>query len=84
MIDAGSSRSNVYLYEWPGEKENETGVVTEIMNCRVTGESLAQDEHISTLTELVTQDILEKKLPPTPSVESKTQQRTNYTFEYVI
>uniref|UniRef100_A0A3Q3WPP5 Uncharacterized protein n=1 Tax=Mola mola TaxID=94237 RepID=A0A3Q3WPP5_MOLML len=44
VIDAGSSRSNVYLYEWPGEKENETGVVTEIMNCRVAGESHAQDE----------------------------------------
>uniref|UniRef100_A0A3P9P6C1 Ectonucleoside triphosphate diphosphohydrolase 3 n=1 Tax=Poecilia reticulata TaxID=8081 RepID=A0A3P9P6C1_POERE len=26
VIDSGSSRSNVYLYEWPGEKENETGV----------------------------------------------------------
>lgn len=39
VIDAGSSRSNVYLYEWPGEKENETGVVTEMMNCRVDGES---------------------------------------------
>ncbi|XP_069549273.1 ectonucleoside triphosphate diphosphohydrolase 3 [Brachyistius frenatus] len=37
VIDSGSSRSNVYLYEWPGEKQNETGVVTEIMNCKVTG-----------------------------------------------
>lgn len=37
MIDSGSSRSNVYLYEWPGEKENETGVVTEKMNCKVEG-----------------------------------------------
>lgn len=49
MIDSGSSRSNVYLYEWPGEKENETGVVTEIDNCRVPGESLSlqQEEHIA-------------------------------------
>lgn len=49
MIDSGSSRSNVYLYEWPGEKENETGVVTEIMNCKVDGESLSQEqeEHFS-------------------------------------
>lgn len=37
VIDSGSSRSNVYVYEWPGDKENETGVVTELMNCRVTG-----------------------------------------------
>lgn len=38
VIDSGSSRSNVYLYEWPGEKQNQTGVVTERMNCRVAGE----------------------------------------------
>lgn len=42
VIDSGSSRSSVYVYEWPGEKENETGVVTEIMNCRVAGESLSK------------------------------------------
>ena len=25
---------------WPGEKQNETGIVTEIMKCKVDGESL--------------------------------------------
>lgn len=51
MIDSGSSRSNVFLYEWPGEKQNETGVVTEKENCRVAGKSLCrqQEEHIATL-----------------------------------
>ncbi|XP_045902027.1 ectonucleoside triphosphate diphosphohydrolase 3 isoform X2 [Micropterus dolomieu] len=42
VIDSGSSRSNVYLYEWPGEKENETGVVTEIMNCKVPGDGISE------------------------------------------
>lgn len=41
VIDSGSSRSSVFVYVWPGEKENETGVVAEIMNCRVAGESLS-------------------------------------------
>ncbi|XP_031729560.1 ectonucleoside triphosphate diphosphohydrolase 3 [Anarrhichthys ocellatus] len=41
VIDAGSSRSNVYLYKWPGEKENETGVVTETMNCKVLGAGIS-------------------------------------------
>ncbi|KAI3360826.1 hypothetical protein L3Q82_013048, partial [Scortum barcoo] len=41
VIDSGSSRSNVYLYEWPGEKENETGVVTEKKNCRVPGDGIS-------------------------------------------
>lgn len=42
VIDSGSSRSNVYLYQWPGEKENETGIVTEIMNCRVAGVPISE------------------------------------------
>ncbi|XP_047218121.1 ectonucleoside triphosphate diphosphohydrolase 3 isoform X2 [Girardinichthys multiradiatus] len=42
VIDSGSSRSNVYLYEWPGEKENETGVVTEKMNCKVKGVPISE------------------------------------------
>ncbi|XP_068611197.1 ectonucleoside triphosphate diphosphohydrolase 3 [Brachionichthys hirsutus] len=37
VIDAGSSRSTLHVYEWPGEKENETGVVTELMNCKAGG-----------------------------------------------
>ncbi|XP_015245012.1 PREDICTED: ectonucleoside triphosphate diphosphohydrolase 3 isoform X2 [Cyprinodon variegatus] len=42
VIDSGSSRSNVYLYEWPGEKENETGVVKEKMNCAVKGVPISE------------------------------------------
>ncbi|XP_042346574.1 ectonucleoside triphosphate diphosphohydrolase 3 [Plectropomus leopardus] len=42
VIDSGSSRSNVYLYEWPGAKENETGVVTEVLNCRVAGAGISE------------------------------------------
>ncbi|XP_034553990.1 ectonucleoside triphosphate diphosphohydrolase 3 [Notolabrus celidotus] len=42
VIDSGSSRSNVYLYEWPGEKQNETGVVTEKTNCRVDGDGISE------------------------------------------
>ncbi|XP_034730795.1 ectonucleoside triphosphate diphosphohydrolase 3 [Etheostoma cragini] len=42
VIDSGSSRSNVYLYEWPGEKHNKTGVVTEKMNCKVAGNGISE------------------------------------------
>ncbi|XP_023820365.1 ectonucleoside triphosphate diphosphohydrolase 3 [Oryzias latipes] len=35
VIDSGSSRSTMFLYEWPGEKENETGVVKEKTECKV-------------------------------------------------
>lgn len=42
VIDSGSSRSSIYLYEWPGEKENETGIVREVMNCRVAGDGISE------------------------------------------
>ncbi|XP_061806908.1 ectonucleoside triphosphate diphosphohydrolase 3 isoform X2 [Nerophis lumbriciformis] len=41
VIDSGSSRSNIYVYKWPGDKQNETGVVTEKSNCRVPGDGIS-------------------------------------------
>ena len=38
VVDSGSSRSTVYLYKWPSEKKNDTGVVSEVLNCKVAGE----------------------------------------------
>ncbi|PNJ74645.1 ENTPD3 isoform 4, partial [Pongo abelii] len=29
VLDAGSSRTTVYVYQWPAEKENNTGVVSQ-------------------------------------------------------
>uniref|UniRef100_A0A8C6URD9 Ectonucleoside triphosphate diphosphohydrolase 3 n=1 Tax=Neogobius melanostomus TaxID=47308 RepID=A0A8C6URD9_9GOBI len=42
VIDAGSSRSNIYLYEWPGDKQNETGIVRQVKNCRVKGDGISE------------------------------------------
>ncbi|KAK0148600.1 Ectonucleoside triphosphate diphosphohydrolase 3 [Merluccius polli] len=42
VIDSGSSRSSIYLYKWPGEKQNETGVVSEVKNCRVAGNGISE------------------------------------------
>ncbi|CAL9705436.1 unnamed protein product [Knipowitschia caucasica] len=42
VIDSGSSRSTIYLYQWPGEKQNETGMVKELMNCRVAGDGISE------------------------------------------
>lgn len=38
VFDAGSSRTTVYVYEWPAEKENDTGVVSQNFKCNVKGE----------------------------------------------
>eukprot|EP00079_Xenopus_tropicalis_P032228 XP_017945999.1 PREDICTED: ectonucleoside triphosphate diphosphohydrolase 1-like [Xenopus tropicalis] len=37
VLDAGSSHTSVYIYEWPAEKENDTGVVQQINECKVEG-----------------------------------------------
>lgn len=39
MLDAGSSHTNLYMYEWPAEKENDTGVVHQVEVCKVEGKS---------------------------------------------
>uniref|UniRef100_A0A8C1TCN3 Ectonucleoside triphosphate diphosphohydrolase 3 n=1 Tax=Cyprinus carpio TaxID=7962 RepID=A0A8C1TCN3_CYPCA len=41
VLDAGSSRTTVYLYEWPAEKENNTGVVSETTKCQVEGPGIS-------------------------------------------
>ncbi|XP_019518274.1 PREDICTED: ectonucleoside triphosphate diphosphohydrolase 3 [Hipposideros armiger] len=35
VLDAGSSRTTVYVYQWPAEKENNTGVVSQTCKCNV-------------------------------------------------
>ncbi|XP_063778401.1 ectonucleoside triphosphate diphosphohydrolase 3 isoform X2 [Pseudophryne corroboree] len=37
VLDAGSSRTTVYVYQWPAEKENNTGVVSQTFKCNVNG-----------------------------------------------
>lgn len=37
VLDAGSSHTNLYIYKWPAEKENDTGVVQQLEECQVKG-----------------------------------------------
>uniref|UniRef100_A0A8C8S6G5 Ectonucleoside triphosphate diphosphohydrolase 3 n=1 Tax=Pelusios castaneus TaxID=367368 RepID=A0A8C8S6G5_9SAUR len=41
VLDAGSSRTTVYVYEWPAEKENDTGVVSQTFKCNVKGPGIS-------------------------------------------
>ncbi|XP_023619183.1 ectonucleoside triphosphate diphosphohydrolase 3 [Myotis lucifugus] len=41
VLDAGSSRTTVYVYQWPAEKENNTGVVTQTSRCSVKGSGIS-------------------------------------------
>ncbi|KAM7123560.1 ectonucleoside triphosphate diphosphohydrolase 3 isoform X2 [Ciconia boyciana] len=44
VLDAGSSRTTVYVYEWPAEKENDTGVVSQTFKCNVKGPGVSSYE----------------------------------------
>ncbi|XP_006868813.1 PREDICTED: ectonucleoside triphosphate diphosphohydrolase 3 isoform X2 [Chrysochloris asiatica] len=41
VLDAGSSRTTMYVYQWPAEKENNTGVVSQTFRCTVKGNGIS-------------------------------------------
>ncbi|XP_007478783.1 ectonucleoside triphosphate diphosphohydrolase 1 isoform X2 [Monodelphis domestica] len=41
VLDAGSSHTNMYIYNWPAEKENDTGVVQQVEVCKVQGPGIS-------------------------------------------
>ncbi|XP_058144172.1 ectonucleoside triphosphate diphosphohydrolase 3 [Dasypus novemcinctus] len=41
VLDAGSSRTTLYVYQWPAEKENNTGVVSQSLRCGVRGSGIS-------------------------------------------
>lgn len=38
MFDAGSSHTSLFVYRWPADKENDTGVVSQALACQVKGQ----------------------------------------------
>ncbi|NXE14626.1 ENTP8 diphosphohydrolase, partial [Lophotis ruficrista] len=38
VFDAGSTHTALYIYRWPSDKENGTGIVSQVEACTVTGE----------------------------------------------
>ncbi|MEE6521079.1 hypothetical protein FKM82_019119 [Ascaphus truei] len=37
VIDAGSSHTSLYVYQWPSDKKNSTGIVSQAHVCNVQG-----------------------------------------------
>ncbi|KAM4877842.1 ectonucleoside triphosphate diphosphohydrolase 2 [Thomomys bottae] len=37
VLDAGSSHTSMFIYKWPGDKENDTGIVGQHSSCDVQG-----------------------------------------------
>ncbi|XP_054583378.1 ectonucleoside triphosphate diphosphohydrolase 8 isoform X1 [Eptesicus fuscus] len=41
VLDAGSSHTSLFVYRWPADKENDTGVVSQALACRVKGPGIS-------------------------------------------
>ncbi|XP_058015463.1 ectonucleoside triphosphate diphosphohydrolase 8 [Ahaetulla prasina] len=41
VFDAGSSHTSLFVYQWPEEKENDTGVVSQMFSCHVKGPGIS-------------------------------------------
>ncbi|TRY85417.1 hypothetical protein DNTS_016100 [Danionella cerebrum] len=41
VLDAGSSHTSVFIYQWPAEKENNTGMVQQLHTCNVKGKGIS-------------------------------------------
>ncbi|KAM9425471.1 ectonucleoside triphosphate diphosphohydrolase 1 [Pholidichthys leucotaenia] len=41
VLDAGSSHTALYIYEWPAEKDNNTGRVEQTYSCKVKGKGIS-------------------------------------------
>uniref|UniRef100_A0A8C6VMJ6 Ectonucleoside triphosphate diphosphohydrolase 8 n=1 Tax=Naja naja TaxID=35670 RepID=A0A8C6VMJ6_NAJNA len=41
VFDAGSSHTSLFVYQWPEEKENSTGMVSQMFSCNVKGPGIS-------------------------------------------
>ncbi|XP_051492506.1 ectonucleoside triphosphate diphosphohydrolase 8 [Apus apus] len=41
VFDAGSTHTTLYVYQWPGDKENGTGIVSQVEACTVAGPGIS-------------------------------------------
>ncbi|XP_016067301.1 PREDICTED: ectonucleoside triphosphate diphosphohydrolase 8 [Miniopterus natalensis] len=41
VFDAGSSHTSLFVYRWPADKENDTGVVSQALACQVKGPGIS-------------------------------------------
>ncbi|XP_072489285.1 ectonucleoside triphosphate diphosphohydrolase 8-like isoform X2 [Notamacropus eugenii] len=45
VFDAGSSHTSLFVYQWPADKENNTGMVSQTMACDVQGDGISSYAH---------------------------------------
>ncbi|KAG8435480.1 hypothetical protein GDO86_013422 [Hymenochirus boettgeri] len=71
VLDAGSSHTSVYIYEWPAEKENDTGVVQQIDACKVDGNGISSYAHDPPVAGLSLQKCMDKAREVIPEQQQR-------------
>ncbi|XP_034425872.1 ectonucleoside triphosphate diphosphohydrolase 1 isoform X2 [Hippoglossus hippoglossus] len=74
VLDAGSSHTALYIYEWPAEKDNNTGRVEQTLSCKVDGPGISSyasapweaGESLTKCMQQARQQIPEKRHSETP------------------
>ncbi|KAI4816849.1 hypothetical protein KUCAC02_009150 [Chaenocephalus aceratus] len=74
VLDAGSSHTALYIYKWPADKLNGTGVVTQHTECHVRGEGIssyagrqgAAGRSLEACLDQAVEDIPKERHPCTP------------------
>ncbi|KAJ4926558.1 hypothetical protein JOQ06_008731, partial [Pogonophryne albipinna] len=74
VLDAGSSHTALYIYKWPADKLNGTGVVTQHTECHVEGKGIssyagqqgAAGRSLEACLDQAVEDIPKERHPRTP------------------
>ncbi|XP_042187615.1 ectonucleoside triphosphate diphosphohydrolase 3 isoform X5 [Callorhinchus milii] len=74
ILDAGSSRTTAFVYQWPAEKKHNTGLVTEKYHCRIEGPGIATYKENPKQAAIAILDCLNRTLKIIPKERYSTTQ----------
>nr|XP_035920833.1 ectonucleoside triphosphate diphosphohydrolase 8 isoform X5 [Halichoerus grypus] len=69
VFDAGSSHTSLFVYRWPADKENNTGVVSQALACQVKGPGISSYASNPAQAGESLQDCLEEALALVPEAQ---------------
>uniref|UniRef100_A0A5F9CUE3 Ectonucleoside triphosphate diphosphohydrolase 8 n=1 Tax=Oryctolagus cuniculus TaxID=9986 RepID=A0A5F9CUE3_RABIT len=69
VFDAGSSHTSLFVYQWPADKENNTGVVSQALACQVEGPGISSYATDPTAAGESLRGCLEKALARIPEAQ---------------
>ncbi|XP_010879361.1 ectonucleoside triphosphate diphosphohydrolase 8 isoform X2 [Esox lucius] len=72
VFDAGSTHTSLFIYRWPGNKENNTGVVSQMLVCKVKGGGISSYAEDPPGAGLSLKECLDSALAAIPAKQQRT------------